>query len=246
MNSFPGRWRIPSAFGNEPPRKGLRFDELPRVRELQQRYAQSSDEEVLDAFRNARITDSVLRFFLYMEAKKRRIDGKISQENHNEKIEFDEGEVIIFRFVENFNTDSSIIAVLIVTIFIFYLQKDIGVILEIILLIVVLLCICIYCRIVNRLSYLTNKRIVINDEFCQFIKIINIKFVEMEGSYVSNLSGPNGILLTICSIFYNRYIFHAKNNECNIHEMEFFPKERKSATDIYCYKIIIDHLIGTC
>ena len=166
MSWFPGRWRIPSAFGNEPPRKGLSFDELPRVRELQQRYAQSSDEEVLDAFRNARITDSVLRFFLYMEAKKRRIDSKLSQENHNEKIEFEEGEVIIFRFVENFNTDSSIIAVLIVTIFIFYLQKDIGVILEIILLIVVLLCICIYCRIVNRLSYLTNKRIVINDEFC--------------------------------------------------------------------------------
>lgn len=225
MNWFPGSWRIPSAFGNEPPRKGLGFDELPRVRELQQRYAQSSDEEVLDAFRNARITDSVLRFFLYMEAKKRRIDSKLSQENHNEKIEFEEGEVIIF---------------------IFYLQKDIGIILAIILFIIVLLCICIYCRIVSRLSYLTNKRIVINDEFCQFIKIINIKFVEMEGGYVSNLSGPNGILLTTCSIFYNRYIFHAKNNECNMREMEFFPKERKSATDIYCYKIIIDHLIGAC
>lgn len=225
MNWFPGSWRIPSAFGNEPPRKGLGFDELPRVRELQQRYAQSSDEEVLDAFRNARITDSVLRFFLYMEAKKRRIDSKLSQENHNEKIEFEEGEIIIF---------------------IFYLQKDIGIILAIILFIIVLLCICIYCRIVSRLSYLTNKRIVINDEFCQFIKIINIKFVEMEGGYVSNLSGPNGILLTTCSIFYNRYIFHAKNNECNMREMEFFPKERKSATDIYCYKIIIDHLIGAC
>ena len=180
MNSFPGRWRIPSAFGNEPPRKGLGFDELPRVRELQQRYAQSSDEEVLDAFRNARITDSVLRFFLYMEAKKRRIDSKLSQENHNEKIEFEEGEIIIF---------------------IFYLQKDIGIILAIILFIIVLLCICIYCRIVSRLSYLTNKRIVINDEFCQFIKIINIKFVEMEGSYILNLSGP------VQRSFYISYLF---------------------------------------
>lgn len=74
MNWFPGSWRIPSAFGNEPPRKGLGFDELPRVRELQQRYAQSSDEEVLDAFRNARITDSVLRFFYTWKPKK---DGLI-------------------------------------------------------------------------------------------------------------------------------------------------------------------------
>lgn len=63
MNWFSKKWKIPSAFGNEPPQKGLRFDELPRVRELRQKYAQSSDEEVLDGFKNARIIDSVLRFF---------------------------------------------------------------------------------------------------------------------------------------------------------------------------------------
>ena len=246
MSWFLGKWRIPSAFGNEPPRKGLRFDELPRVRELQQKYAQSSDEEVLDAFRNARITDSVLRFFLYTEAKKRQIDSKLSQESHNEKTIFEEGEVIIFRFIENFNTNSSIIAALIITIFIFYLKEYVGIIFTIILLIIVLLCICIFCRIVNRLSYLTNKKIVINDEFCKYIKIIDIKFVEMNGSYISNLSGPNGILLTINSIFYNAYTFHAKNDKHNMNEIEIFPKEKKSATDIYCYKIIIDHLIGTC
>ena len=56
---------------------------------------------------------------------------------------------------------------------------------------------------VNKLSYLTNKRIVINDEFCQFIKIINIKFVEMEGSYVSFA------LYFIIDIFFMQKIMNA-------------------------------------
>ncbi len=70
MNWLSKKWKIPSAFGNEPPQKGLRFDE--RVRELRQKYAQSSDEEVLDGFKNARIIDSVLRFFFVYRSQETR------------------------------------------------------------------------------------------------------------------------------------------------------------------------------
>ncbi len=169
MNWFPGRWRIPSAFGNEPPRKGLSFDELPRVRELQQRYAQSSDEEVLDAFRNARIIDSVLRFFLYTEARKRGITDKLAQEKHGEKFEFEKDEIIIFRFAETHSRGTYFILLLLFIYVIYPMQEKTGIYAALAFSVSVNTCILLAYTKVRQLSYVTNKRIVLNEEYNIFI-----------------------------------------------------------------------------
>lgn len=248
MSWFPGRWRIPSAFGNEAPRKGLRFDELPRVRELQQRYAQSSDEEVLDAFRNARIIDSVLRFFLYTEARKRGITDKLAQEKHGEKFEFEKDEIIIFRFAETYVRDYFVILSFIFTITIYPMANYAGIFCALMFSGVINLCIFIAVWKIIHLSCVTNKRIVLNEEYDIFIYLYNIiscnitkcKF-EMKGSFFD-------FLFSLSSLPYNEHIFlykTEKSGDDTISEktISSLPQERVGELYSFCHREIINTMI---
>ena len=248
MNWFPGRWRIPSAFGNEPPRRGLRFDELPRVRELQQRYAQSSDEEVLDAFRNARIIDSVLRFFLYTEARKRGITDKLAQEKHGEKFEFEKDEIIIFRFAETHSRDTYFILLLLFIYVIYPMQEKTGIYAALAFSVSVNTCILLAYTKVRQLSYVTNKRIVLNEEYNIFIYLYNIisynitrcKF-EMKGSFFD-------FLFSLSSLPYNEHIFLYKteksgNDTISEKTISSLPQERVGELYSFCHREIINTMI---
>ena len=245
MNSFPGRWRIPSAFGNEPPRKGLRFDELPRVRELQQRYAQSSDEEVLDAFRNARIIDSVLRFFLYSEARKRGITDKLAQEKHGDKFEFEKDEIIIFRFAETYARDYFAILSFIFIIIIYPMANYAGIFCALIFSGAINLCIFIAVWKIIHLSYVTNKRIVLNEEYNIFIYLYNIISYNITKCKFEVPATFSELFGNIISIFYNKHIIISKeeyNDNLN-KSYSFTPKEMRYEIVKFCHCEIVEEMI---
>ena len=115
--------KIPSAFGKEKPQKGVSFEELPRVRELDKKYSCRSDTEILESFQNSPATDSVLRFFLYMQAKRRGIENLLRSRIQKTEIHLVNDEIILFIFVEEFIRDSSLLVSVFLLFFAFFLWK---------------------------------------------------------------------------------------------------------------------------
>ena len=245
MNWLSKKWKIPSAFGNEPPQKGLRFDELPRVRELRQKYAQSSDEEVVDGFKNARIIDSVLRFFLYTEARKRGITDKLAQEKHGEKFEFEKDEIIIFRFAETCTRDYFAILFLLFTITIYPMTNYAGIFCALAFSGAVNLCIFLAVWKIIHLSYVTNKRIVINEEENIDIYLNKISSYEVMQCKFEIPRASCELLEKVHSIFYNKHVIIPKKQENNDLDKYYShsPKEMKYEVFKFCHCEIIEEMI---
>lgn len=249
MNWLSKRRGIPSAFGDEQPRKGVNFNELPRVRELQQKYAQSSDEEVLEAFRSARVTDSVLRFFLYTKAKERGITDKLAQEKHGKNFEFEKDEVIIFRFAETYSRDMYSMLLLLFIYTIYPMQEKTGIYAALAFSISINTCLLLGYIRMRELSYVTNRRVILNEETKFFLFLHNITSYNTVKCKFKIEGGFFGLLFTILSLPYNEHIFsykYKKPGDEEVSEKTFssIAKERFYESRFFCHQEIVKSMIN--
>ena len=169
----------------------------------------------------------------------------MAQEKHGEKFEFEKDEIIIFRFAETYARDYFAILSFIFTITIYPMANYAGIFCALMFSGAINLCIFIAVWKIIHLSYVTNKRIVLNEEYDIFIYLYNIisfNIIKCKFAVPATFSELFG---SIISIFYNKHVIMPKegyNDNLN-RSYSFVSKEMRYEIVKFCHREIIEEMI---